>query len=568
MAKRRRRKIWRNVFLVLLLLILGFILYFRIVTCIDPPTEMQPREMGYERNVQEELITSGRNFLHRNDHGLWEMYLEGPPLELGIVNGLLSEELVIQQEDAFVKQINVMVPSSGYLKFLKYFLAWFNKDLDEYIPQEYLLEIYGVSAFASEDYGWIGDKYDRILNYHAAHDIGHALQNMDLVKCTAFGVWDDQSSDSSILIGRNFDFHVGDEFAENKIIAFVAPEEGHRFASVTWAGMIGVVSGMNEKGLTVSLNSAKSDIPFGARTPVSIIAREILQYASNIDEALAIASRRESFVSESFLIGSAADHKVVVIEKSTDTTLLYDPDTNSIILTNHFQSEYFMNDALNIENMANETSVYRHQRVAELLDQDAPLDVNDAAAIMRDRRGLKNENIGNGNEKAINQLIAHHSIIFKPEEGRFWISTAPYQLGEYLCYDLDSVFDNAIPYGGKKEIYLEDLSIPADTFLSKDGYHHFVAWKGLGAAFLEAAEKEERIENEQATLDAFIAYNPEYYYTYDILGQYFYAVKDFGPAVKYFTFALEKEVSSATERERIQERSAQSHEEEESHSGN
>ena len=143
---------------------------------------------------------------------------------------------------------------------------------------------------------------------------------------------------------------------------------------------------MNEKGLTVTLNSAKSDIPLGARTPVSIIAREILQYASNIEEAMEIASSRQSFVSESFLIGSAADHKVVVLEKSIDTTILYDPGKDHIILTNHFQSDYFMQDPLNIENIENETSLYRYQRVEELLELSDSIDQVKIAGILRDQR--------------------------------------------------------------------------------------------------------------------------------------------------------------------------------------
>ncbi len=327
MAKKRKRRIWLYVLGGILLAVLVFIIYFNIVTKINPPTELAPESFEFQRVDEDNgSYHCEESWFRENEYGLWEMYIQGSPYELGVKNGLLSAELVQLQEDAFVDQIKVMIPSESYLKFLKYFTAWFNKDLDTYIKQEYLLEIYGISAFASDNYRFIGDKYDRILNYHAAHDIGHALQNLNLVKCTAFGVWDKKSKDSSLLIGRNFDFYVGDAFAENKIIAFINPEQGYKFASISWGGMIGVVSGMNEKGLTVSLNSAKSDIPLGARTPVSIIAREILQYASNIEEAMEIASARKSFVSESFLIGSAADHKAVVIEKSTDTTVLYDPD--------------------------------------------------------------------------------------------------------------------------------------------------------------------------------------------------------------------------------------------------
>ncbi len=548
----RRSKIIRITLAAIVIGIAAFIAYYNVATNIDPPTDIDPLAYGPRLEVMDGgLLACGASRLSLNDFGLWEMYLSGGPLELGTAHGRLAAELVKSQEDAFVKQIKTMIPSESYLKFLKYFIAWFNKDLDEYILPEYLMEIYGVSAYASDDYGFIGPKYNRILNYHAAHDIGHALQNMNLVECTAFGLWDDRSDDGSLLIGRNFDFYVGDDFAKNKIIAFVDPDAGHAFASITWAGMIGVVSGMNEKGLCITLNSAKSDIPFGARTPVSIIAREILQYASNIEEALAIAQNRKSFVSESFLIGSAEDHKVVVIEKSPEKTAVYDPGTDHIILTNHFQSAALIHDPLNVENMENETSVYRYLRVQELLEGRDTLGYLDVADILRDRRGLGGMNIGLGNEKAINQLIAHHSVIFKPEERKLWISAGRFQQGSYLCYDLDSIFGRNSAQNQSKTNYLEACEIPPDQFFGIDSLAQYDLYREFVNTIKQAIKDNDILVDERMIPLAMIDRNPDFYYSYALLGEYFMQRGNTGLAVKYFTLALSMEVSSGDERRKI-----------------
>ncbi len=351
------------------------------------------------------------------------MYLSGTPFELGVKNGKLSVELVQYQEKVFLDLIREKIPNEFYMRVLKYFVAFFSRNLDKRIPIEYQQKIYGISLGASSECDFIGSKYQRILNYHAAHDIGHALKNQNLVTCTSFGVWDEYSTNSSLIVGRNFDFFAGDQFAENKIVLFVHLTNGFDFVIITWGGMIGTVSGMNEYGLTVTLNAAKSEIPTQAYTPVSINARKIHQYASTIDEAFGIAREFKSFVSESFLVGSANDHAVAIIGKSLDTTVLFRPDKNYIIATNHFHDVAFSQMELNIENIANETSTYRYARVDELIHDLKPVNYLKAAQILWDRFGLKNENIGLINEKTINQLIAHHSVIFKPEERLMWVST-------------------------------------------------------------------------------------------------------------------------------------------------
>ena len=266
---------------------------------------------------------------------------------------------------------------------------------------------------------------------------------------------------------------------------------------------------------------------------------------------MAIASARESFVSESFLIGSARDHKTVIIEKSTDTTSMFDPDSNIIILTNHFQSEALINTALNVENMANKTSVYRYEKVRELLERDSVITVEKAAAILRDRSGKNDENIGNGNELAINQLIAHHAIIFEPESLRFWISTAPWQLGPFLCYDMESVFSGGII---ATSTYNESLTIPADTFMDTEAYNAFIRFRQYAEEIQKATKAGEPLLNEKEVINAFITFNPEYYHAYVIAGRYYQQMNAFDDAMKYYNLALTKEVASIRERENINER--------------
>ncbi|MEG0499870.1 MAG: C45 family peptidase, partial [Rikenellaceae bacterium] len=300
------------------------------------------------------------NYLRQNNYGLWELTLKGDPIRRGAVNGSLVKDLLYFQETVFINQINEIIPSDGYLKFLRFMTVIFNRNLGQYIPAEYREEIWGIAQFCTDQYNAIGTPYERQLNFHAAHDIGHTMQEYMLVGCSSFGVWNSMSADSSLLIGRNFDFYVGDDFAKNKVISIVSPKKGYRFVSVGWAGMIGVLSGMNEEGLTVTINAAKGSIPTSAAMPISILAREILQYASTIDEAYGIAKKHHTFVSESLLIGSAKDGRAAIIEKTPTQIDLFESPTDKIICTNHYQSEELKNDPANLENIARSDSYYRY----------------------------------------------------------------------------------------------------------------------------------------------------------------------------------------------------------------
>ena len=458
--------------------------------------------------VNDSLRRWGSSSLRIDPDGLYEMRVCGGPFERGEAIGKLGEDLLYQQEKAFADKLFEMVPSSRYRAFLHYFITIFNRRMGASVPLEYRQEIKAMSASCTHEFDEFGSPYERQMQYHSAHDIGHVMQDYMLVGCTSFAVWGRESADSSLLMARNFDFYMGEEFAKNKLVLFEKPDSGYAYVSVTWPGMLGVVSGMNTQGLAVTINASKLEVPSSSATPISILVKSILQYASNIEEAETIASSFKTFVCESILVGSANDGRAVIIEKTPSAMGIYSLDgdyassrmttassanmvsqlggavesvrqgvaspsaadgsphgcgsgtgrladsssgnsaassggasaVTRIICTNHYQSDRFRDDPVNVENIRVSDSGYRYRRVQQLLDSLGSIDYLKAAAVLRDIRGVDGEDVGYCNDLSINQMLAMHSVIFKPAEKKIWVSTSPWQFGKFVCFDLDEVF--------------------------------------------------------------------------------------------------------------------------------
>ncbi|MFD2822406.1 C45 family autoproteolytic acyltransferase/hydrolase [Lacinutrix iliipiscaria] len=497
--------------------------------------------------INDSTFTSGTNSFSKNKYGAYELYVEGNPYQLGLNTGLLTQELFKTQEHAFLSKVDELVPSKFKQYLLRKVLAFYNRKMYLHIPEEYKAEIYGLSKYASNDYNHIAENYLRVLYLHGAHDIGHALQDLALVGCSSFAAWGNKTEDGQLLIGRNFDFYAGDDFAKNKIIAFVNPTEGYKFMSVTWAGMVGVVSGMNEHGLTVTINAGKSKIPFIAKTPISILTREILQYASTIDEAIAIAKKRQVFVSESIFIGSALDKKAITIEVSPKNFGVYEVEnTNQLICSNHFQSEAYADDENNIKHKAESHSQYRYERMEELIAASEKLTVQGAVDILRNKEGLNDKAIGYGNEKALNQLRAHHGIVFKPEEHQVWVSSNPYQLGEFVAYDLDDVFKDS---ASKTNLSKPQLTIEADDFKYSQAYQDYETYRILSRTLQDAISNDTHLI--PITISEIQKLNPDYWEVYYLVGKYYFEKGYYTAALNAFETANTKEITTVPDQREI-----------------
>ncbi|WP_300354074.1 C45 family autoproteolytic acyltransferase/hydolase [Chryseobacterium sp.] len=510
-----------------------------------PDVQQYSLEIPKVNTINDSTFSFNQNYLTKNKQQLWELYVKGNPLQLGYNNGALTQPLMQKQEDIFFSKVEGFVPSKFKQNLLRGFLKWYNRKMYLNIKEEDQVELYGLSQYSSNKFDFIAPKFLRSMYLHGAHDIGHAMQDLAMVGCTSLAVWNENTEDGDLLIGRNFDFYVGDDFAKNKLVEFVEPESGIPYLSVSWPGMIGVVSGMNKEGITVTINAGKSKIPLTAKTPISLVTREILQYAKNIDEAIAIAKKRKVFVSESILVGSANDKNAVIIEVSPDNFGVYRVENSGkVFCTNHFQSEAYKDDKRNQKHIIESHSEYRYEKLQELLQENKKLNPEKMALILRDKSGLKDKKIGYGNEKAINQLLAHHAVIFSPQKKLVWVSSNPYQLGEFVCYDLNEIFSDKRLKSG--EFAKSELNIAKDPFVDSQEFKNYEEYKRLSSQF-----EEDKIISEEL-IDHYKSLNPDLWLVYYQAGKYYFNQKDYQKAKIEFEKALTKEITTVPDKENVE----------------
>lgn len=538
-----------TIFLIILAVIVLLILLFVIMVIKRPPQISKsgiPKNSSVEK-VNDNLYTHGSHFLHKNKFGLWELSVGGTPYEIGLINGMLTKELIYLQEKYFVGEIKKIITNRIYINFLKLLVAFMNRKLNKFIGEEYNQEIFGISRSASKEFALIGPGYQRLLNYHAAHDIGHTLEYMKFVGCTSFALWGSRTADGKVIHARNFDFHVGDEFSKDKIVTFYRPEKGFPFMMITWGGMIGTVSGMNAKGIAITVNAAKSKLPLKSSTPITILVRKMLQYAATLQEAKDIAVGTQIFVSESIHVSSGPENISILIEKTPYTTHFFEPN-DMLVCTNHFQSEALKNEKSNLAQIHESSSMKRHERTSQLINAYDKISVERAVKILRDRQGLNDENIGLGNELAVNQLIAHHGIVFKPDELKCWVSANPYSCGAFVCYDLKKIWTETTSASIENTLYSESECIAEDEFASTKEFADFMKFKELRKFIADCKV----YELGRTFAEQLIHTNPESYLAYSDAGDFYKRCKLYEKALQTYQTGLLKAIPTLKEKEHIE----------------
>ena len=412
----------------------------------------------------------GRSYIRRRD-GIFEARFAGPPYARGYARGRLAYPQIAAGERDLDGLMRRLVPSALRRWTLRHLLALSIRRSERRIGPDHLDEIRGTADAEFPDPlpgGW--PPFARQLTLHALHDFSQRYVDTIPLSgaCSGFAAARPESADGHVYLARNFDFEAGARFDREKIVAATVPDEGgFRYLSVTFGGMTGVVSGFNEKGLGVSLQSLSGGPTGNVGIPSSLLVADVLQRDATVDQAIARIVAANVFVSDLYLVADAAGNMAVV--EKTPRAAAVRRGTGLLSATNVASDPAISRSVGTVP--AFSTSVARQSRLDETLGAlrgriDAATSVN----VLRDRKGVGGARLGPGNRNAIDALIACHSVVFDLTLRRAYVAAAPHTLGAYVAFDLDRIAsaDPAAP---------EAEPAPAagpDPLLESGAYRHYL----------------------------------------------------------------------------------------------
>lgn len=152
--------------------------------------------------------------------------------------------------------------------------------------------------------------------------------------CSTLAVLGKAGKGGDPLLARNLDFFTLNVLDKNGIVVCCRPEGYNAFVSVTWPGLIGVLSGMNDKGLCCAVMEVRTGKRSNDGMPSIFLFRQVMEEAGSVGEALAILKKAKRVASNNLMLidvsGAAA-----VAELGTDYFEVRKPKKGILFSTNH-----------------------------------------------------------------------------------------------------------------------------------------------------------------------------------------------------------------------------------------
>jgi predicted choloylglycine hydrolase len=163
----------------------------------------------------------------------------------------------------------------------------------------------------------------------------------DMVACSTITLPAGASPDGVARFGRNLDFpSLGVLDKTARVLVFL-PEGRNSFVAVTWPGLIGVLSGMNEHGLTLASMEISRARRKPSAMPYMLLYRTVLEQCRDVDEAIALLDKTPKQTANNLMLMDAAGARALVEITPERITVRRADDRHALVSTNHHRGENF-----------------------------------------------------------------------------------------------------------------------------------------------------------------------------------------------------------------------------------
>ncbi len=417
--------------------------------------------------------TYGRSWLAR-DGGLWHLHLEGTPAEIGDAHGHLTDRLFHDLEGQVQRLLKRRYPAFSEAWAANILLRWNYRGADTHLAADDRRELTALAGALPEAQTGRYSAYHVMFLHQCFQVLAQRLEDV-VVEGSVFAAGPRRSngrpSDGNLVVGRTFSVDLGHDYEPDRVVAFHYPDGKYPFVSVGWAGFMGVVTGVNARGVFVALNATRTDDPLEEGAPLPLVLRQVLEEADTLEHAVAILREADLRTSGIVLIGDGMARRAVVMELAArdkdERRVTRGEDESVVWATNHMTSDAFLEDPFNDKIRRDTSSGRRYDRLGERLGNNFGLTPGEAADILRDRRGPHGTDLGLGNKNALESLSTTHGVVVDLTAMVLWVSEGPSAMGRFQAFDLR----HRLGRQGQRPAPLEDL--PADPLLFSAEYYDF-----------------------------------------------------------------------------------------------
>ncbi|MBC8072311.1 MAG: hypothetical protein IAG13_28575 [Deltaproteobacteria bacterium] len=440
-------------------------------TDLDGP-EVEVAAETFEVDETGRELRYGRSHLTR-DGKIWRLHVQGSPEQIGDARGRLTARLF--------EQLDVQVRSrieERYSAWLESWTAamltrWDYRDADRRLGEPYRRELAAMAAAMPEAQIDRASAYHRLFLHQSFDSLTARLDDV-VIEGAAFAMIRKRggAEPGNLLVGRSLWFDLQHDEELDRLVTVVRADGRYPFVSIGWAGLVGVVTGVNSRGIFVALDPARTDDPLEDGAPLPIALRKVLEEADTLEHAVEILRAAELRTAGIVLVADGPQRKAVIVEMAArdreDRRVVRGEDELTVWATDHLLREPFESDLQNDWVRRYSSSGYRYDRLGELLGAGGEVDAARVVSILRDRRGIDHAELGLGNPNALENLRIAQAVVLDATAMVLWVCEGPSALGRFKAFDLSRLL-------GREDLRaapLEDL--PADPLLYSEEYRDWL----------------------------------------------------------------------------------------------